>query len=425
MELLNCPNCGVSVSVATIGGEPFCPRCRTRLSVPETASAIWPVLESVSLSDEPGTVSEWTHGPAGSPGPALAPDPTHQTGQSGATLEGGSAETLTLELGQGTTSAMGESAGPAAGIPATVAWGAGMAVGSEPVKPESGSPVGGTEPRQRSRWAWQALLTYASLVTLLALYLAWQLSRQPARSRLDLPDLAPPLNKGARVTTLLHVSETQRLPASHVLRLGETRQFGSVEVTPLRVTRGPLRFEYFDKQTPRQREASEEVWRLHVRFRNLSEDLPVTPLDRHLVYAREEDRQQPGRFKANNFLARWERERATEPVPLFDLSPDSDWVVVDQNLDLEVPPGGTVESFLASEPVGPELLSGPLTWRVHFRKGHNPKSLRGVTTVVEVRFDSGEVEAASAEAPPGEIPAPPGPATSSWWGPGRPPCDAC
>ncbi|MFM7159642.1 MAG: hypothetical protein ACKO3P_04620 [Planctomycetaceae bacterium] len=421
---MNCPTCGVAVSVEMTGGEPYCPRCRTRLEVLESASAVWPVLDAPRVSPGEVTITEatgWPHQPAATAAgvePLSAAAPT-EPWANGATAGATGAAGGVPPAAPGSPAAWSAEPGPApsSGAEAFATATAGSTregAGAPPVVlPDRGPAAGG---RGRSAWAWQALLTYASLVTLLALYLAWQLSRQPARSRLDLPDIAPPRAKGSRVTTLFHVLETQRLPMSHVLRLGETRQFGAVEVTPLKVTRGPLRFEYFDKQITRQREPSEEVWQLHVRFRNLSSDLPVIPLDRHLVYTREEDLKRPGRFKANNFVALGEGGgEATPRVPLYDLSPDSDWVVVNQNLDQELPPGGSVEAFLPTESQGLEQLTGPLTWRFHFRKGHNPQSLRGVTTVVEVRFDAGEVEAASAEAPPVPVPPTGGPETTTRW----------
>jgi hypothetical protein len=421
----------VAVPVEMTGGEPYCPRCRTRLDVLESASAIWPVLDTPRISPDEVTITEasgWTNlsGDERSAGveplrAALPPEmwsgPANEATARGdlhtppAPPANWSATSATGPVSGAESGSTANAGTPATDAGAAQAPGDALAAGAPVVTLGEGVATAG---RGRSTWAWQALLTYASLVTLLALYLAWQLSRQPARSRLDLPDIAPPRAKGSRVTTLIYVPEDQRLPASHVLRLGEVRQFGAVEVTPLRVTRGPLRFEYFDRQTARQRDPSEEVWRLHVRFRNLSGDLPVIPLDRHLVYVREENLKQPGRFKANNFVAlAEERGESTLRIPLYDLSPDSDWVVVDQNLDQELEPGASLEAFLPTESQGLEQLVGPLTWRFHFRKGHNPQSLRGVTTVVEVRFDAGEVEAASAEVPPVPVPPPGGPETST------------
>jgi hypothetical protein len=40
-------------------------------------------------------------------------------------------------------------------------------------------------------------------------------------------------------------------------------------------------------------------------------------------------------------------------------------------------------------------LQGPLAWRVHFRKGYNRSTYRGVTTIVEVDFDTKDIQADS------------------------------
>ena len=36
-------------------------------------------------------------------------------------------------------------------------------------------------------------------------------------------------------------------------------------------------------------------------------------------------------------------------------------------------------------------LNGDLVWRVHFRKGYHPTSLRGVTTLIDVQFNSHDI----------------------------------
>ena len=246
---------------------------------------------------------------------------------------------------------------------------------------------------KNSRLAWQVLLTYASLITLIALFLGWQLWRRPERDQLDLPDLAPPVQKDGRVTTLIYVPSGKPLSAGHQLAVGESRRFGSLELTALGVTRGALSFEYFDPALALddlKREPSGEVLKLHLRVRNISPDQTFVPFDRHLVYAREPDRRTAGRFKANNIV--WNSEDPSETVLyLYDLSPDSDWVIAGQNLDRELAPGESVELFLPSTDGLPSELPDHLVWRFHFRKGYNRVSFRGVTTVAEVRFGLDQV----------------------------------
>ena len=284
--------------------------------------------------------------------------------------------------------------------------------GSESKAPDIGADGGATPDRPAvldtpgfprnerllpSRFAWQLLLTYASLMTLAALFLGWQLWRRPTRDLLDLPDLAPPVSKDGRVTTLIYVPAGKPLLTNHRLNLGESRRFGSLEIAAVGVCRGPLKFEYFDPLLDRdeiRREPSGEVLQLHLRVMNVSSDQTFVPFDRHLVYTRETDLRKEGRFKSNNLI--WNRDDPSEiALYLYDLSPDSDWVVTGQNLDRELGPGESVDVFLPSADPLPEELPEEMVWRFHFRKGYNRQSLRGVTTVAEVCFSRQQISQAA------------------------------
>lgn len=256
------------------------------------------------------------------------------------------------------------------------------------------SPVSGrNEGLFASRFAWHLLLTYASLMTLAALVLGWQLWRRPTRDLLDLPDLAPPAKKDGRVTTLIYVPAGKPLLPNHRLDLGESRRFGSLEIATVGVCRGPLKFEYFDPMLDRKevhRDPSGEVLQLHLRVTNISPDQTFVPFDRHLVYTRETNPRDEGHFKANNLI--WDRADPSEIVLyLYDLSPDSDWIVAGQNLDRELAPGQSLDVFLPSTDPIPEELPEEMVWRFHFRKGYNRRSLRGVTTVAEVCFSRQQI----------------------------------
>jgi len=248
-----------------------------------------------------------------------------------------------------------------------------------------------------SRFAWQLLLTYASLMTLAALFLGWQLWRRPTRDLLDLPDLAPPAKKDGRVTTLIYVPAGKPLLPNHQLDLGESRRFGSLEIVAVEVLRGPLTFEYFDPMLDRNevhRDPSGEVLQLHLRVKNVSSDQTFIPFDRHLVYTRETNPRDEGSYKSNNLI--WDRSDPSEIVLyLYDLSPDSDWVVAGQNLDRELGPGDSLDVFLPSTDPLPEELPEEMVWRFHFRKGYNRRSLRGVTTVAEVCFSRQQISQAA------------------------------
>jgi hypothetical protein len=246
------------------------------------------------------------------------------------------------------------------------------------------------------------VISYASAVTLACLYLLYLVWK--GAPSLDLPDLAPPATKSNRVTTLLYVPPDQVIPEAHKLRLGQSQRYGSLRVTPLRVTRGPMAFSYFDPQVAESRADSGPVLKLHLQLENASTDQEFIPLDRQLVFTKEPDRKRLGGFKANNFLCNVsDRSDLDRHVLVYDLAPDSSWIVRDENLDRELKAGEAIEVFIPSTEDGWEDLKGDLVWRVHLRKGYNRHSLRGVTTLVEIRFRSSDIVDEKSAAPGSDV----------------------
>jgi hypothetical protein len=50
--------------------------------------------------------------------------------------------------------------------------------------------------------------------------------------------------------------------------------------------------------------------------------------------------------------------------------------------------------YIPTEEAGLDQLTGELVWRLHFRKGYSPAGY-GVTTVVEIAFDSLQIQGAA------------------------------
>ena len=124
----------------------------------------------------------------------------------------------------------------------------------------------------------------------------------------------------------------------------------------------------------------------------MSHDQEFIPLDSKLVFYREVDRKTYGLFKANNFVCNVaDRKKLAKHVLVFDLTPNGNWLVKGENLDREFEPGQIMETFIPTTPDQIESLSGDLVWRVHFRKGYNRKSYRGVTTLIEVLFKDSDI----------------------------------
>jgi hypothetical protein len=232
------------------------------------------------------------------------------------------------------------------------------------------------------------VVSYASALTLACAYLAFLLLHNPRT--LDLPDLAPPQPKDKKsVMKVIYVSPDQVLPPANVLRLGQSRQYGSLKVTPLRVTRGPLQFDYYDSQAEQQREPEGPVLKLHLRFENVSTDQEFIPLDGNLVFTKKSEY---GSLKANNFVCNVaDRKHPARLVYTFDLTPNGNWLLKGENLDREFEPGQVLETFVPTAPEQIDSLSGDLVWRVHFRKGYNRHSFRGVTTLIEVLFTNADI----------------------------------
>lgn len=240
-----------------------------------------------------------------------------------------------------------------------------------------------------SRFAFRLVVSYASAVTLAALYLLWQ---STGKGDLEsLPDLEPPRVKG-REASMLGVPPSAPMNPGHTLRLGESERFGSVRVTPLKVVREPIEFVHFDPSVKFEHGQTAPVLKLYLKFENVSVDQEFRPLDDKLVYNRQPDKKRPDLYRANNFVCNaGDKSDASKLILMYHRSPTDSFDVKGQNLSTEMKPGQTYETFLATTEEGLETLQGDLLWRVHFRKGYNPTSGRGVTTVIEVAFHTSEV----------------------------------
>ncbi len=241
--------------------------------------------------------------------------------------------------------------------------------------------------------AFLLVASYASAMTLACLFLLYQRKHNPGT--LDLPDLIPPAQtvQGKRVSLKkLFLPEEKPVPIANVLKLGESRQYGSVKVTPLRVTRGPVEFNFYKAEEDQEKDAEGPVLKLHLRFENVSPDQDFVPLDSELVYAKDVAKTTGEMFNHHNFVSNVaERGKRAKHAYVFDLKPGGMWLIKDQHLDEKLGPGQVLETFIPTTAEEIEALEGDLVWRVHFRKGYNRTSYRGVTTLIEVLFNSSEI----------------------------------
>lgn len=228
--------------------------------------------------------------------------------------------------------------------------------------------------------------SYASAITLAFLYIWWKGSI----STLDLPDVIPAIKNGQYGLSLIDESP---LPSAYRLKLGESKRFGNLLVTPLKVTKGPLEFVHFSNPKEVKDPSPSPVLKLWVKFENVSTDQTFPALDERLLFQRVPDKKNAPHDRANNYLClQSECKRLGKRIPVYAFPINGEWLLKDQNLNTPLPPKKEWETYIPTNDEDLSDLKGPLCWRLHFRKGYNPESHRGVTTLVEVEFDSKDIQ---------------------------------
>ena len=87
--------------------------------------------------------------------------------------------------------------------------------------------------------------SYASAMTIAAVWLLMKVLNPTANTLENLPDLEPKRDSAGQIGLRL-VPEEAPMPLGHELKLGDEQRFGNLKVTALRVTRGPLEFSHYD-----------------------------------------------------------------------------------------------------------------------------------------------------------------------------------
>lgn len=243
----------------------------------------------------------------------------------------------------------------------------------------------------------QAWLSYTILVTAGLIMAIYYIFRAPTSNLESLPDVKP-VEKSGKVVRQL-VPEKANMPRGHTLALNETQRFGNIEVTPLKVTQGPLVLvgrDYVEESRKIQEEGT--VLKLWVRFKNVSEDQTIAPLDDDLLFFRDYRDDRKAGALANNFVCpAEEKSEQGNLVLVYDHNVDDDYDLKDEKIGMELKPGEEVEMYIPTEPDGWDELQGPLIWRVHIRKGYSPSNY-GVTTIFEVAFPSDAIESEASNA---------------------------
>ena len=236
------------------------------------------------------------------------------------------------------------------------------------------------------------ILSYASAITVMILYLVFGAKFGTSHQLESLPDVVPKETPAGKIRTEL-VSQAASMPPGHTLKLGQTERYGNLRVTPLRVVREPIEFSHYS-DAGTKKPPGETVLKLWMRFENVSKDQEFSPLGKELLFARHQTAMDRGRDRSNTFVCPLAKKRqASAAVLVYQHSFNDVWDLKDLKIDHWIPPGETFETYIPTDPAGIDQLTGELVWRVHFRKGLNAKSGRGVTTMIEVVFNSDQIEA--------------------------------
>lgn len=235
---------------------------------------------------------------------------------------------------------------------------------------------------------------YASAVTLALLYLLLVGLTSKPHFLESLPDLVPEIRKDGAVG-MPRVLPHFDLPPGHELKLGESQRFGNVVVTPVKVTRGPLRFVHAYGNKNAALPQSGPVLKLWLKLENVSKTQEFPPLDRTLVYRRIYDPKLQADFALPFLCPEAERKAENgEHFLVYDMPEFSEFLLEGQQIDRWLTPGESYETYIPSQD-NLTQLSGPWVWRVLLRKGLNPQSGRGVTTLFDVKFSADQITAES------------------------------
>jgi len=417
---ITCGACGGELSVETAGVIVECPLCGAHLSVPETDDAtesspaeVPPVASTTAADAEETAVAvpaadelpmPETALPPDTPAPEVIPTPSFERpslpGQLTDELPSvAEEERLSEEPTQVLSKQAVEAAQQAEVVASEPVAAASNVPPVQPVPkpPAPTKPAAAVTPQEDfvPRKLFIIVASYASAVTLVLLYFlisAWTAKPHFLES---LPDLVPDIRSDGTIGMKKVLPEHQLAPG-HVLRLGESQRFGSLKVTPVKVTRGPLEFVHTYGNAKATQDPTQPVLKLWLKFENVSKTQVFPPLDRTLVFRRIFDSQNDRLFALNFLCPADEQSSNSDQIHLnYDMPEFSEFGLKGQSLDQLVKPGETWESFIPSEE-GLTKVDGEWVWRINFRKGYNPRSGRGVTTLIDVRFSGADVLADSA-----------------------------
>jgi hypothetical protein len=249
------------------------------------------------------------------------------------------------------------------------------------------------------------LISYSILMTIAVGFLWIRLQRQvhPLEA---LPDQGD--NQGAqhgRRTGVLEKMPTpdQDLPSRLRVSLGNSIRIGDIEVTPTKVERRRIRFK---QEGGDPDPTDQETLALHLRLRNVSDDVYFKPLDSY--FDRRWKLSKPAGIMPYTFLTLGDKRFFGGPL---DWQPHSTakgdrfreprMLVVGQDHDKELGPGEEMNTFICTDPQDRATATldklkdkGPYLWRFQVRRGLVQVGDRelSATAVVGVEFKRADVQ---------------------------------
>lgn len=217
--------------------------------------------------------------------------------------------------------------------------------------------------RSRSSFLLLWLLSYASAVTLALIWILW------TGRTLTTPRPAIDESFSLAQPTAPNLSTTDApplpLPPENLIPLGRSIVLGSIEVRPLGIERQHLTLAHsIAPEQSRQERFSSLVLRLRVT--NLSNDRPISPLEKFSV------RDFPG--VPNETFLQTECKR----IAMYPLALESEWQIVGQDFPT-LRPGESAESLLATAPLSTKKTLGEtMTWHARLRVTPHQTNIIGV-----------------------------------------------
>lgn len=210
------------------------------------------------------------------------------------------------------------------------------------------------------------LMSYASAVTIGLLYV---LITGRTLKHSDDADFLPPVDErvdpGQRAKFSRKLAPPPPIKPEHLTTIGKPVRMGSLEVTPLAMTTGPIELKHLIN-AKEMRKDGQNALKLRLRFKNISKDLIFAPLDEAFLREREAG-------VTDSFI----EIPNGRNIELHSLALTSEWEIAGQEFK-ELKPGESFESSLVSASDALDHKAPEMTWRIRLRTGIDQTDYLGV-----------------------------------------------